>query len=343
MLESISLKFTEGQTPILVPAKGVTIFVGPNNSGKSLLLRELEEQFSSHHAINTKLLHDFEITWPSEKQLARDLDNLTRKAPAGTSPDHVYVGRFAPGGGLQAQAVDRNGLTNLFKTHTDKRWVTSQFLKYFLIRLDGRTRFNLTNDQQQGDLLGHAQNVLVQLFKDDDLRKAVRDIILDAFGVYFVIDALQGNTLRIRLSDAVPTSDEQNLNSAARAFHANARHIKDSSDGVQAFVGIVCAVLSGDYRAILVDEPEAFLHPPLARKLGHQLASKLKPEGSLMAATHSPDFLIGCLQASPNVRVVRLEYSNGKSKGQIVDSSILTKFFKTTPSKKCKCYLRAVS
>jgi predicted ATPase len=48
-----------------------------------------------------------------------------------------------------------------------------------------------------------------------------------------------------------------------------------ASDGVQAFVGIVCAVLWGDYRAILIDEPEAFLHPPLARKLGRQLTTNL--------------------------------------------------------------------
>ncbi len=34
------------------------------------------------------------------------------------------------------------------------------------------------------------------------------------------------------------------------------------------------------------------------------------------------------MQASPNVRVVRLEYSNDKSKGQIVDSDILTQLFK---------------
>jgi hypothetical protein len=47
-----------------------------------------------------------------------------------------------------------------------------------------------------------------------------------------------------------------------------------------------------------------------------------------MASTHSPDFLMGCLQASPHVRVVRLEYSNGKSKGKIVDSAVLTKLFK---------------
>lgn len=37
---------------------------------------------------------------------------------------------------------------------------------------------------------------------------------------------------------------------------------------------------------------------------------------------------MGCLQASPNVRVVRLEYSQGKSKGKIVDSGVLTNLFK---------------
>jgi predicted ATP-dependent endonuclease of OLD family len=64
MLESISLKFTETQD-LIVPAKGVTVFVGPNNSGKSLILRELELAISSSVKVNTKLLNDFEIIWPS--------------------------------------------------------------------------------------------------------------------------------------------------------------------------------------------------------------------------------------------------------------------------------------
>src|ERR1035441_6680651 len=37
---------------------------------------------------------------------------------------------------------------------------------------------------------------------------------------------------------------------------------------------------------------------------------------------------LGCLQASPHVRVVQLEYSDEKSKGRIVDSAVLTKLFK---------------
>jgi predicted ATPase len=328
VLESISLKFTELAEPLRVPAQGVTIFVGPNNSGKSLVLREIEQDISTHSSIASKILSDFEIAWINEEQLNDDIAKLTKKAPAGTSPDNVYVGRFNPSGHVDGGSVPHGALRQYMAQRVEKRWLASQFLRYFLIRLDGRTRFDLTTDRPRGDLLGQAQNMLMHVFQDKDARKKVRDIVFDAFNIYFTVEQLSANDLRIRLSSIEPDGNEQNWNEAAREFHGNALHIKDASDGVQAFVGIVCAVLSGDYRAILIDEPEAFLHPPLARKLGHQLTSNLKAGGTLMASTHSPDFLMGCLQASPNVRVVRLEYSNGKSKGKIVDSAVLTKLFK---------------
>jgi predicted ATPase len=328
VLESISLKFTELAEPLRVPAQGVTIFVGPNNSGKSLVLREIEQDISSHASVAKKIVNDFEIVWIGEEQLNGDIAKLTKESPSGTSPDHLYVGRFNPDGSHGGQVVPRNTLQEYMTQRREKRWVASQFLRFFLIRLDGRTRFELTNDRARGDLLGRAQNMLMHLFQDNNARKRVREIIFDAFGVYFTVEQLSANDLRIRLSPTAPDENEQNWNESAREFHGKALHIKEASDGVQAFVGIVCAVLSGDYRAILIDEPEAFLHPPLARKLGHQLTSNLKAGGTLMASTHSPDFLMGCLQASPHVRVVRLEYSNGKSKGKIVDSAVLTNLFK---------------
>jgi predicted ATPase len=328
MLESLSLKFTELAEPLRVPAQGVTVFVGPNNSGKSLVLREIEQEISSHPSTATKLIEDFEIEWFSEEQLDDDIKNLNKKAPPDSSPEFVHVGRFEPSGAFAGGLAQLDQLRAFVRHHTNKRWVTSQFLRYFLIRLTGRTRFDLTNDQPRGDLLGQPQNILMHLFQNDESRKKVRDIIFDAFGLYFTIEQLSASNLRIRLSETEPDESEQHWNEAARLFHGKALHIKDASDGVQAFVGIVCAVLSGDYRAILIDEPEAFLHPPLARKLGHQLTRNLKVGGTLMASTHSPDFLIGCLQASPSVRVVRLEYANRKSKGKIVDAAVLTRLFK---------------
>jgi predicted ATPase len=328
MLTSVSLKFTEVPHSLNVPTSGVTLFVGSNNSGKSLVLREIEQDFSEYQKIDTKILADYEISWLDENQLNKDILTLQKHAPPNFPQQNVYVWRFDERGCLQTMGVDRENLKNFMSSKTNKRWISSQFLKHFLIRLDGRTRFQLTNDQERGDLLDTPQNLFMHLFQNSEERKKVRDIIFDAFGIYFTIEQLSAQHLRIRFSPTEPDESEQHWSEAARAFHANADYIKDTSDGVQAYVGIVSTLLSGDYRAVLIDEPEAFLHPPLARKLGRQLTANLKSGSCLMASTHSPDFLIGCLQAPPNVRVVRLSYSGGKSKGKIVDSEVLGNFFK---------------
>lgn len=324
MLESVSLKFTDLTAPLVIPTDGVTIFVGPNNSGKSLVLREIEQDISDVLKIDSKILHSLKINMPTEEQITAELDRLALRNPPGTSPDQVYLSKFSETGAANTTRLMRTFLTMNLR---NPRHVAASFLKYFLIRLDGRTRFELTHDRPKGDLLGEPKDMLTHLFQNDELRSQLRDIIYDTFRVYFTIDGLSSH-LRIRLSNVPVTSDEQNLNAAARSFHKQALHIEEASDGVRAFIGILCAVFSGEYRAILIDEPEAFLHPPLARRLGYQLTAKLSGGGSLFASTHSPDFIMGCLQASPNIRVVRLEYSQGRSRGRIIDSTLLAKFLR---------------
>jgi hypothetical protein len=84
------------------------------------------------------------------------------------------------------------------------------------------------------------------------------------------------------------------------------------SDGIRAFTGLTAAVLSADYRIMLVDEPEAFLHPPLTRKLGKRLTQLAAERGAnLLAATHSPDFVMGCITSGQAVNIVRLTYRRG--------------------------------
>lgn len=210
---------------------------------------------------------------------------------------------------------------------TQKSWIAKYLIRWGIIRLDGRSRFNLTNDQQGGDLEKPPQNVLAHLFQDEVARASVRALVKDAFNVNLYVDPTNLGQLRIKLADEEILTDEQSLNVVAREFYRSATHIKDASDGVQAFTGIVAAILSGEYHTILIDEPEAFLHPPLARKLGKSLATiASERNGSLMASTHSPDFLMGCVQVSQSVKVVRLEYSQGKSRAKSIDPEHLKIF-----------------
>ncbi|MFK5284037.1 hypothetical protein ACI3PL_31110, partial [Lacticaseibacillus paracasei] len=69
----------------------------------------------------------------------------------------------------------------------------------------------------------------------------------------------------MRFSDVAPPSPEieRNWGEDSVEFHKKAKHILEYSDGVQAFTGLVMTVIAGEEKIMLVDEPDAFLHPPL--------------------------------------------------------------------------------
>lgn len=330
MLESITLKFTSSED-IFLTCDSTTLFVGSNNSGKSLILREIERVFESgQFPQDLKLLKDFSIHWPS----LDDMENLFKKSESvsgkSATAENVIIGSMKPGRGLVRVELSRESVLHMATNKSERSWFAHNVVRFGVLRLDGRSRFSLSDDQPMGDLLAPPTNVLAHLFLDDKARAEVRTIIKDAFGLYFTIDPTNSGQLRMRLSAAPPLSDEQSLNHDAREFHRAAVHIKEASDGVQAFTGIVTAVLSGEFHTILVDEPEAFLHPPLARKLGKHLNGiASKHGGTLVAATHSADFLMGCVQTGGPVQVVRLEYQNGKSKGRLVDPAKLNTFLRS--------------
>jgi hypothetical protein len=200
------------------------------------------------------------------------------------------------------------------------------FLSIFTVRLDGQQRLALTLPRLAGDLRRHPANHLAALFRDDAARERIREITADALGLYFVIDPTAVSHFRIRMSDRAPmdAAEEQALDARAQAFHGRAADIAELSDGVKAFTGLTAAVLSADYRVVLVDEPEAFLHPPLTRKLGKRLTQLAAERGAnVMAATHSPDFVMGCIQSGSRVNIVRLTYRRGLPTARLLSADKL--------------------
>ena len=126
----------------------------------------------------------------------------------------------------------------------------------------------------------------------------------------------------MRLPSRRPDSpeEEQSLTATARAFHGEAPLLEESSDGVKAFVGLVGTLLATTGQLLLIDEPEAFLHPPLARKLGTHIAQISAERGGMVfAATHSPDFLMGCIESGSNVQIIRLSFKSGVAGAQFLD------------------------
>jgi hypothetical protein len=122
VFESISLKFTELAEPLRVPTQGVTIFVGPNNSGKSLVLREVEQSISSYGPIATKIVDNFEIVWIGEQQLEDDLAQLMSGFPQSADPE-LIIKRFVPNGNIDAVTVPVGSIRDNMKSHRQMRWL----------------------------------------------------------------------------------------------------------------------------------------------------------------------------------------------------------------------------
>ena len=63
------------------------------------------------------------------------------------------------------------------------------------------------------------------------------------------------------------------------------------------------------HQILLLDEPEAYLHPSQARLLGEIIATERPVHTQLFVATHSPDVLQGLLNVveADHLRVIRIQ------------------------------------
>jgi hypothetical protein len=198
------------------------------------------------------------------------------------------------------------------------------FLTYSTVMLDGASRINLVAQQPAGDLQQHPTSSFQVLFTDDAKRHEVRRIVQEAFGFYFVLDPTNLGQLRIRLSAVAPLDDfqERGIHEAAVRFHEKALPIAEASDGVKAFTGIITELIAGDPRLLLIDEPEAFLHPSLASKLGSEVSrAALSSNKRVFVSTHSSAFVMGCIQSGAPVNIVRLTYRGGVATARVLPST----------------------
>ena len=76
---------------------------------------------------------------------------------------------------------------------------------------------------------------------------------------------------------------------------------------MRSFAGVLLHTAVGHESILLIDEPEAFLHPPQAKLLGRMLVERKPNHRQVFVATHSGDVLRGVLDGNAgNVRVVRI-------------------------------------
>ena len=327
MISSFQLKFgrSPGATGESIAVTPITVFVGPNNSGKSRILREIERYCrSGQKDANDLLLADMEFSGLDPESASQSIERIRQPPHPGESQnvDHIFVGsRYG------RQQVHVGSLTQFVQAPaTNISAFCSWYLKHLTLMLDGSSRIGLVNQQGAGDLQRPPESSFQVLFRNDATRHEVRRIVFDAFGRHFVLDPTSLGQLRIRFSERAPIDDieERGIHADAVRFHAAAQLIDEASDGVKAFTGIVTEVMAGDPSIVLVDEPEAFLHPSLASKLAQEVSrAALSADKRVFVSTHSPQFVMGCIQSGAPVNIIRLTYRSGVATARVLPSDEL--------------------
>ncbi|BDW88388.1 ATP-dependent nuclease [Thalassospira tepidiphila] len=332
MLKGIHFKFgrSVGHSDQYLDVKPLTVFVGPNNSGKSLILREINQYLQGGNVNpNAKVLKKIELEGFSTDEAMIEIARLKQEPSKG---DVIPAGNIVIGNAGNRAVVPLADLRSvLIATPPNSHQFCQWFLRFKTLFLDGPSRIGLVGQQGAGDMQTHPTGTLQVLIRDDHKREKIREILFDSFGEYFVIDPTSLGQLRIRMSPEKPVGPEveRSFTKEAIDFQSRATPIEEKSDGVKAFTGIIQNIMAGDPSVLLIDEPEAFLHPSLSFKLGKHVSIETRGTNKkVFASTHSASFVRGCIQSGAPVNIVRLTYRAGVPTVRILEHQDLENLMK---------------
>lgn len=337
-INQIDVNSTNGVQNII--PKRINILVGPNNSGKSRLLKELRDYLSGDHR-DLRILSNVDFVYPEnfeEVNAAYNIGSKMIQDQFGNWMLKVYTNK--PDQSLDMTASlesyftrNINGFGGNWIEHftnvvdqKDKadflNWFGSLFYQYIGTEekltickkqrnygMDSNSTNYLSSFKYNEDLLGELASKVKQLFK--------KDIYLDAQTL--------GDRLLFRVGENFESIRNKPITNEAEArklFEEDM--LDDQGDGLKSFVSTFLSLNCEKSDVLLIDEPEAFLHPPLARQLGEMIGESKNENKIVFIATHSVEVLKGILSKCPDVNVVRITQPEPhKNEVKLVSQEIL--------------------
>lgn len=284
-----SILLTDGST-VPFAAPGVTAIVGGNNSGKSTFLIQVAQTTASP---------EVDVAWPY--RFVRSVDThrsgsaralrqwLDQHRPAhGDAGGKLWLGNAGP-----------------VAEHQVDRWPhANDLLPYLVLQATYQDHAGTPGRASGLDAPSHPLHILED---HPDRMTALNVAMDDIFGERLILDNT-GGTRFLRLGTTnvpVPTllGEKQDY---VRALMALPK-LSDQGDGMQRVVALLLTLLTSAYPVLLIDEPEAYLHPPQARAIGELIGRTAQErQTQIIIATHDRNVLSGLMASGTDRSVVRL-------------------------------------
>jgi hypothetical protein len=310
------IQFNDGT---LLEPGNLVVFVGPNNVGKSRSLRDILSLCAPQVNAPPRPLVVQEADWtiPSNFEQLEERDKVFIREEANgvrllRSLDPTLTGE-------RNHQVTAWRDENFKAVPQHKQSFATMFGPQFIGHLSTQNRLLLVQQSGSPQFRRHATNLLQALYwkKVEQIKQAIRsqfdiDIALD-------FSTLTQIVLRVgKNMESIPPDPRD----AAEILEKYER-MDDQGDGLRSFTGIMTAVLCADRDVLLIDEPEAFLHPPQAFRIGELLAENASDVRQMFVAKHSSDVLQGMLGRASEATIVRLDRVGDKNSFRVLDRADL--------------------
>ena len=291
-----SVTFSDGTTIKIAP-DDVVVFVGPNNAGKS------------------QALHDLEQTLNQRSYSGVVVRSATDKRRGSVNDLRTYLSKHSNDKGSGA-LQNFEGYRFSVRSGKVARWWSDHgslgsLTRLFCMRLATEDRITASDPAQAIDTLNHpASHPIHLLYSNEELERRISGYFRKAFGEDLVVDRLGGSrqSLLVGTRPSLEKGEHLTSHSYCRRLRLSTVPLTAQGDGMRSFASVVLHLLAPVTPSILLlDEPEAFLHPPQARLLGELVVTERSPRTQVFMATHSADVLDGLLRVAPdNLRVIRM-------------------------------------
>lgn len=295
---------------------GVTVIVGANNAGKSTLLREIASHFTYQVG---------QVPGPGIALQSIEVEN------SGSQADLVaWVAerlRYQEEPGYRGFVVPEWG--NLPATSIGTGWgagspALGQLSPYLVFHGDAQGRFGVGGSaEMRSAITDPASSPIHHLQDSKTVMDAMAAVTQRIFGKSLTLDNL-GRTLRLRVGtiDVAPPPINA-ISDEYLAAMASLPSLDEQGDGMRSVMGQLLPLVTASHKLILLDEPEAFLHPPQAHALGGELARLSATGAQVVIATHDRNLLSGLLEEGVPITVVRLSRDESFATAHQLDAESL--------------------
>lgn len=300
------IKFND-DTNLCLKKNSIIIFTGANNSGKSQVLKDIELCLDESNRTSKIVVKESECDYYGTILTKTFLDEHFKQNQKGIY-ESLELGC----------AFDTDSLISLLEDP-----LHNGFYKLFVNRLSTEMRLNSSNALIRE--FADERHPIYKLNRNEKLAQKVSDYFHQAFGVDLIVNRNEMQTIPLHVGQA-PDKTAYTIDRQDDYYNQVAKlpKLQEQGDGMRSFVSILLNTFTSDYSITLIDEPEAFLHPPQARILGKMLAKNNSDKRQLIISTHSEDFLQGLLDAdNENVIVIRINRENNINKMKVLENDKL--------------------